>query len=102
MNAKYLHPAGHGRTAHGDVSKRATQGPWLAGRACCCPAWPAVRVIMPATGSRAHETELLLCAHHYRVSRQALDAAGAVVIELPGPTEDTVLRGIPAPSPATG
>lgn len=40
---------------------------------------------MPATAARPHSTELLLCGHHYRVSRQALAAAGATVTELPGP-----------------
>ncbi|MGE5132223.1 MAG: hypothetical protein ACM32E_04840 [Gemmatimonadota bacterium] len=28
--------------------------------------------------------DLLLCGHHYRVSRRALDAAGALVLPLPG------------------
>jgi len=103
MSAKFQHPAGHGRTAQADLPKRVTPQPWLAGCACCCPAWPAVRVVMPATASRPHETDLLLCAHHYRVSRQVLDAAGAVVVELPGHDEDTaLLRGIPAPAPALG
>jgi hypothetical protein len=104
VNAKYLHPSGQGRMAHGDISDPATPKPWLADRACCCPAWPAVRVIMPATGSCPHEADLLLCAHHYRVSRQALDAAGAVVIELPGRDEEAeaLLRRIPAPAPALG
>ena len=52
--------------------------------ACCCPARPVVRVVMPATAARPHRTELLLCGHHYRVSRQALAAARAVVTEIPG------------------
>ena len=41
-----------------------------------------VRVVMPSTLSRPHETELLLCGHHYRVSRAALAAAHARVEEL--------------------
>jgi hypothetical protein len=103
MNARYMHPAGHGRTAQADLPKRVTPHPWLAGHACCCPAWPAVRAVMPATASRPHETDLLLCAHHYRIARQALDAAGAVVVELPGHDEDiALLRSIPAPAPALG
>jgi hypothetical protein len=58
---------------------------------------------MPATAGRPHETDLLLCAHHYRASQQVLDAAGAVVVELPGQDEDTILlRSIPAPAPALG
>ena len=38
--------------------------------------------------SRPHTTELLLCAHHYRVSRAALAAAKAIVRELPGTPGD--------------
>jgi hypothetical protein len=87
MNARSQHPAGRGHTAPGllhddtiDASSQVVLGP-----ACCCPAKPVVRVIMPATAARRHSTELLLCGHHYRVSRQAFDAAGATVAELPGP-----------------
>jgi len=53
-------------------------------RACCCPAYPVVRVIMPSTSERRHSVDLLLCGHHYRVSRQALAAAGARIENLPG------------------
>jgi hypothetical protein len=53
-------------------------------RACCCPAWPVVQVTMPPTARRPHPVELLLCGHHYRVSRNALAAAGATVQPLPG------------------
>jgi hypothetical protein len=59
--------------------------PVTLGPACCCPANPVVRVVMPATAVRPHNTELLLCGHHYRVSRRALAAANAAVTELPGP-----------------
>lgn len=55
-------------------------------RACCCPAYPVVRVIMPPTPERRHPVDLLLCGHHYRVSRQALAAAGARIEDLPGRT----------------
>jgi hypothetical protein len=48
-----------------------------------------VRVVMPPAPARPHETELLLCGHHYRVSRQALAAAHASVVELPGVPADT-------------
>ena len=40
--------------------------------------------------------DLLLCGHHYRVSRRALDAAGALVRCLPGKadaTEAALLEG---------
>ncbi len=53
-------------------------------RACCCVAKAVVRVVMRPAPGRPNETELLLCGHHYRVSRQALAAAGAQVEELPG------------------
>jgi hypothetical protein len=57
---------------------------WREDRACCCPGQPVVRVIMPPTSKRRHSVDLLLCGHHYRVSRPALTAAGAHVEILPG------------------
>jgi hypothetical protein len=39
---------------------------------------------MPPSPGRPHQTELLLCGHHYRVSRQALAAAGATVVDIAG------------------
>jgi hypothetical protein len=56
--------------------------------ACCCPAYPVVRAVMPPTPERPHSTDLLLCGHHYRVSREALAAAGATVYRLPGAAGD--------------
>jgi hypothetical protein len=56
----------------------------LADQACCCVARAVVRVVMPPTADRPHETELLLCGHHYRASRAALSAAHASVHELAG------------------
>ena len=53
-----------------------------AGRACCCAARPAVIALIPPAPGRPHRTELLLCMHHFRVSRQALRAAGASVVDL--------------------
>ena len=85
MDTRSAHPAGQGRTAsrplHDDtISDGAVAVP--PGPACCCPANPVVRVVMPAIAARPHPTELLLCGHHYRVSREALAAAGATVTEL--------------------
>jgi len=57
-------------------------------QACCCVARAVVRVVMPPTAGRPHETELLLCGHHYRVSRAALAAAHASVHELTGKVAD--------------
>lgn len=56
----------------------------IADRACCCPARPAVIVVMPPGADRSHPTDLLLCGHHYRESGQALAKAGAAVFSLSG------------------
>jgi hypothetical protein len=48
-----------------------------------------VQVVLPPTATRPGATDLLLCGHHYRVSRRALAAAHAVVHELPGMPRDT-------------
>jgi len=88
MNAKSLHPAGKGaaviRPIHdGDAGPYVTPVGTV-GHACCCTARPAVRVIMPPNQSRPHPVELLLCGHHYRVSRRVLAYAGAVIRPLSG------------------
>jgi hypothetical protein len=49
--------------------------------ACCCPARPMVKVVMPATATRA-SADLWLCGHHWRASREALAGSGAVVYDL--------------------
>ncbi|MGO9217591.1 MAG: hypothetical protein ACLP5E_07465 [Streptosporangiaceae bacterium] len=41
-------------------------------------------MIMPPTRGRAHQTDLLLCGHHYRASQQARAAAGAGIFSLNG------------------
>jgi hypothetical protein len=87
MNARSLHPPARNRSAtmrpldDAIPSRQAPAG--LTDRACCCAARATIQVIMPPTPARPHRTELLLCGHHYRVSRQALAAAGATVRELP-------------------
>lgn len=43
---------------------------------------------MPPTPARPRETDLQLCGHHYRASRAALAAAGAVVRALPEASGD--------------
>lgn len=55
---------------------------FLLGHSCCCPARPAVIAIMPPAVTRPHETDLLLCDHHFRKSRQALLAARATIRRL--------------------
>lgn len=55
-----------------------------ASRACCCPGRPAVTVLMPPGPGRSHVTDLLLCGHHFRASRQALRAVGATAYDETG------------------
>ena len=50
----------------------------VTGRADCCPAAAAVRVVMPIRSSR---TNLLLCGHHFRASHARLAATGASVYD---------------------
>jgi hypothetical protein len=102
MSARFGHPAGQRATTaaqlHDDTID--SSRPVILGPACCCPANPVVRVTMPATAARPHRTELLLCGHHYRVSRQALAAANATVTELSGPEgspRDALLPDLPRP-----
>ena len=62
--------------------RAAWPGPYALGdRACCCPARPVVRVLIPPAPARPHSVDLLLCGHHYRASCAALAAAGAVIID---------------------
>jgi hypothetical protein len=64
----------------------------VAERACCCPARPVVRAVMPATASRPEPADLLLCGHHYRAGHAALLAAGAAVYDERG----VLFAGAPA------
>jgi hypothetical protein len=97
MSANFLHPSFTGRGASCAEGSSGPAGPrwrgpesidWRAAqraaRACCCPAKPAVIAIMPPMRGRKHPTDLLLCGHHYRVSRKVLGAAGATVLDLSG------------------
>jgi hypothetical protein len=92
MNARHLHPSARKNTAAvrrdpGAATPAASPAD-IPGRACCCPAKVAVHVIMPPAQGRPGETDMLLCDHHYLVSRRALSAAGAIVRELPGTSSD--------------
>ncbi len=76
----------------------------LGDRACCCPARPVVRVLIPPAPARPHSADLLLCGHHYRTSCAALATAGAVIINdrRSGGTIVTEYElGDPLPSAAT-
>ncbi len=71
------------------------------GRACCCPARAIVQVVLPPSAARKHPTDLLLCGHHYRVSRATLAAMRARVTVLPTGSPDgaptALLPGVPPP-----
>jgi hypothetical protein len=87
MNASFRQsPAGRAEGTAGLSDATPPHGPTasLTDQACCCVARAVVRVVMPPTAGRPHETELLLCGHHYRASRAALSAAHATVHELAG------------------
>ena len=87
MNARF-HRADQAESTAGLFGPAAQAQPGPADQACCCVARAVVRVVVPPTPGRSHETELLLCGHHYRVSRAALAAAHARVEELPGAAAD--------------
>jgi hypothetical protein len=89
MNARFKHPSAKSYGAAVSPAPGVTAGSaMLARRACCCTGRAAVQVTMPPAPARPHETDLLLCGHHYRVSRCALEAARAAVRELPGTPDD--------------
>ena len=103
MSGRRAAPAGAGRCHGGrdrggqrspcrlDRESGRVQGPyrhgWRRSNAGCmgmrfprrraAPAGPVVTALTPPTAARPHPVDLLLCAHHCRVSRAAL--AGAVV-----------------------
>jgi hypothetical protein len=95
MNARFPHPSSRNTGSNAsrlpldDAIPARDPAAVLADRACCCPAKPMVRVVLPPTPARLHEAELLMCGHHYFVSRRALASARAQVSELPGTPDDT-------------
>jgi len=84
MSARFLNPpARNDSAAMRPLDDAISSAHTAADQSCCCSARAMVQVVMPPAPARPHRTELLLCGHHYRVSRQALVAAGATVHELP-------------------
>jgi hypothetical protein len=87
MNASFRQSSAdrvEGAAGQSDITAPKGPAAGLADQACCCVARAVVRVVMPPTADRPHETELLLCGHHYRASQAALSAAHASVHELAG------------------
>jgi hypothetical protein len=87
MNARFRHQSARQDGAAGQPASGGF-GPGssaiLTDRSCCCPARPVVRVIMPPTQTRPWKTDLLLCGHHYRVSRGSLAPATPLCARSPG------------------
>jgi hypothetical protein len=59
---------------------------------------PVVRIVMPPTLGRPHPTDLLLCGHHYRVSRHRLATLNATVRKLPEASGDGIALFADGPS----
>lgn len=72
--------------------------PSIPSTSCCCPARPAVKVVMPPTAGRSHSVDLWLCGHHYRASVTALMAAGANVENLAVPADSRQAEPVAAPA----
>jgi hypothetical protein len=54
-------------------------------RACCCPAQPVVKALLPTLlDGHVHIVDLYLCGHHYRQSFSTLVASRATTINRPG------------------
>ncbi|HTT53795.1 MAG TPA: hypothetical protein VMH35_20565 [Streptosporangiaceae bacterium] len=68
-------PPGH----PGQEGLGALTDPSVPTRACCCPARPMYKVVLPPTAARPHPVDLWLCGHHCYASRDGLAAAGADV-----------------------
>jgi hypothetical protein len=112
VSASFLHPSMTGRRAAALAEQLPRQpGPqwsdshlidWRAvrraTRACCCTARPSVIAVIRPSAGRPHLTELLLCWHHYRLARRALDASGVTVLDIDGnPVGDALWPTTPGP-----
>ena len=88
MNARFLPPSARkgARAAARPLDDAIPSREVVGTLACCCPARAMVQVVMLPTAARPHETEVLLCGHHYRASRTALAVAGAVARALLDPS----------------
>jgi len=56
-------------------------------------------VVIPPTPTRPHPTDLLLCGHHYRISRHTVAAMNATVHKLREIPGGTPVLSQDAPSP---
>jgi hypothetical protein len=90
MSTNSAHPSGQAIAAQDHTIE--VSAARRAERACCCTAKPMIVALMPPAPGRPHTTDLLLCGHHYRLSRRALAAAGAVIAEIGEPEPDDPAR----------
>ncbi len=84
MNSWFAHHDRAGPAPFDDSPPGPARPISYADRACCCPANPVVTVVIPPGRGRPRPADLLLCGHHYRVSRAALLAAGASAYDRTG------------------
>ena len=66
------------------VAVQASAPLWRADRSCCCSAPPAFTVVVASKVPTPHSVDLLLCRHHYRQNRTALEELGALVLAADG------------------
>ena len=90
MNARFQPSVSSNRLACRPLDDAIPSRVALADHADCCLARPTVRVTMPPTQARPRPADLMLCGHHFRVSRAALAAVHAEVRALPGTSDDIV------------
>ena len=84
----------HRRAKAADDQAAWSGPPRLADHSCCCPARPVVRVLIPPSSARPHSVDLLLCGHHYLVSRAALAAPNAIAIDETGSVLEPASTGV--------
>ncbi|WP_063822710.1 MULTISPECIES: hypothetical protein [Frankia] len=92
MNLPGIHQSRSAVTARPDVQNGAPRvGPRPPHRAiepgsrsCCCPSEPVAQVTLAPSETRAHEVDILLCAHHLRRSALALRSSGVAVYDQKG------------------
>jgi hypothetical protein len=96
MSARFPHrkAAGALTQAHAPTTPEAASGPApllrddstpVPSSACCCPARPLVKVIIPAGRAHPEPVDLWLCGHHWRVSAEALAGVGATIYDVSTP-----------------
>ncbi|WP_261565515.1 hypothetical protein [Frankia gtarii] len=92
MNLPAMHRSGSAAVSRPEAANRAAgadpRPPHRAiepgSRSCCCPSEPVAQVVLAPVGSRAHEIDLLLCAHHLRRSVPTLKSPGVAIYDRHG------------------